>query len=277
MANVVEITDFSAKELDIYARCTEVQLLNREDPVEGNFYRREPEGHCACAGCRCLPVSILAETGQLQGEGADILRRCPQTPVYAADHAVISKLTGFPMTRGMLCAMRRPVPKSPEELCRSARRIAVLENIVNPTNVGAIFRSAAALSMDAVLLSTGCSNPLLPSGDPREHGDGFSDSVGFFEHGAWPGRGMEILHEHGFCTAAMALKEDSVGIDDPDLAKEEKLAIVLGTEGDGLADGTIADCDYTVRIPMSHGVDSLNVASASAVAFWELGRRRGDR
>ena len=277
MANVVEITDFSAKELDIYARFTEVQLLNRADPLKGIFIAESPKVIARALDAGCLPVSILAETGQLQGGGADILRRCPQTPVYAADHAVISKLTGFPMTRGMLCAMRRPVPKSPEELCRSARRIAVLENIVNPTNVGAIFRSAAALSMDAVFLSTGCSNPLYRRAIRVSMGTVFQIPWAFFEHGAWPGRGMEILHEHGFCTAAMALKEDSVGIDDPDLAKEEKLAIVLGTEGDGLAYGTIADCDYTVRIPMSHGVDSLNVASASAVAFWELGRRRGDR
>lgn len=180
MANVVEITDFSAKELDIYARCTEVQLLNREDPSKGIFIAESPKVIARALDAGCLPVSILAETGQLQGEGADILRRCPQTPVYAADHAVISKLTGFPMTRGMLCAMRRPALKSPEEICRSARRIAVLENIVNPTNVGAIFRSAAALSMDAVLLSTGMQQSALPSGDPCEHGDGFSDSVGFF-------------------------------------------------------------------------------------------------
>ena len=254
-----------------------MQLLNRADPLKGIFIAESPKVIARALDAGCLPVSILAETGQLQGEGADILRRCPQTPVYAADHAVISKLTGFPMTRGMLCAMRRPVPKSPEELCRSARRIAVLENIVNPTNVGAIFRSAAALSMDAVFLSTGCSNPLYRRAIRVSMGTVFQIPWAFFEHGAWPGRGMEILHEHGFCTAAMALKEDSVGIDDPDLAKEEKLAIVLGTEGDGLADGTIADCDYTVRIPMSHGVDSLNVASASAVAFWDLGRRRGDR
>ena len=240
MANVVEITDFSAKELDIYARCTEVQLLNREDPSKGIFIAESPKVIARALDAGCLPVSILAEMGQLQGEGADILRRCPQTPVYA-------------------------------------RRIAVLENIVNPTNVGAIFRSAAALSMDAVLLSTGCSNPLYRRAIRVSMGTVFQIPWAFFEHGAWPGRGMEILHEHGFSTAAMALKEDSVGIDDPELAKEEKLAIVLGTEGDGLADGTIADCDYTVRIPMSHGVDSLNVAAASAVAFWELGRRRGDR
>ena len=254
-----------------------MQLLNREDPSKGIFIAESPKVIERALDAGCEPVSILAETGQLHGEGEHILQRCADTPVYVAEHAVISQLTGFPMTRGMLCAMRRPTSKSPEAICKGVRRIAVLENIVNPTNVGAIFRSAAALSMDAVLLSTGCSNPLYRRAIRVSMGTVFQIPWAFFEHGAWPEHGMEILREHGFRTAAMALKEDSVGIDDPQLAKEEKLAIVLGTEGDGLMDGTIADCDYTVRIPMSHGVDSLNVAAASAVAFWELGRHRSDR
>lgn len=272
MANIIEITDFLAPELDVYARCTEVQLLNRADPEQGIFIAESPKVIERALDAGCEPVSILAEPEQLTGEGAGILARCADTPVYLAEHAVLSQLTGFPMTRGMLCAMRRPAQKPPEEICRGARRIAVLENIVNPTNVGAIFRSAAALSMDAVLLSTGCSNPLYRRAVRVSMGTVFQIPWTFFEHGAWPGQGMELLHRLGFRTAAMALREDSVGIDDPQLAREEKLAIVLGTEGDGLADGTIADCDYTVRIPMSHGVDSLNVAAASAVAFWELGR-----
>lgn len=277
MANVVEITDFSAKELDIYARCTEVQLLNREDPSKGIFIAESPKVIARALDAGCLPVSILAEMGQLQGEGADILRRCPQTPGICSGSCGDFQIDRFSDDAGD--ALRNAAPRSekPGRALPECTRIAVLENIVNPTNVGAIFRSAAALSMDVVLLSTGCSNPLYRRAIRVSMGTVFQIPWAFFEHGAWPGRGMEILHEHGFCTAAMALKEDSVGIDDPDLAKEEKLAIVLGTEGDGLADGTIADCDYTVRIPMSHGVDSLNVASASAVAFWELGRRRGDR
>ena len=271
MANVVEITDFSAKELDIYARCTEVQLLNREDPSKGIFIAESPKVIARALDAGCLPVSILAETGQLQGEGADILRRCPQTPVYAADHAVISKLTGFPMTRGMLCAMRRPVPKSPEELCRSARRIAVLENIVNPTNVGAIFRSAAALSMDAVLLSTGCSNPLYRRAIRVSMGTVFQ--IKWTIAHTKKKNINEILHQLGFKTAAMALKEESVNIDNDALMNEDRLAIILGTEGEGLTEETINGSDYTVCIPMSNGVDSLNVAAASAVAFWQLGNK----
>ena len=276
MANVVEITDFSAKELDIYARCTEVQLLNREDPSKGIFIAESPKVIARALDAGCLPVSILAETGQLQGEGTDILRRCPQTPVYAADHAVISKLTGFPMTRGMLCAMHRLPLLRPETLLADARRVVVLEHVVNPTNVGAIFRSAAALNMDAVLLTPDCSDPLYRRAIRVSMGTVFQIPWTFFDKKKinWKENGIDLLHRLGFQTAAMALSEDSVNIDDERLLAEEKLAVILGTEGDGLAMHTIASCDYTVCIPMSHGVDSLNVAAASAVAFWQLGNNK---
>ena len=203
-----------------------------------------------------------------------MLERCPEVPVYTAEFDVLTQLTGFKLTRGMLCAMRRPRLPLPEEICRSAKRLVILENVVNPTNVGAIFRSAAALYMDGILLTPGCSNPLYRRAARVSMGTVFQVPWTFLDDSfAWPEPGLQRLHSMGFKTAAMALREDSVSIDDPALMKEEKLAVILGTEGDGLASSTIADCDYTVRIPMSHNVDSLNVAAASAVAFWQLGRR----
>ena len=203
-----------------------------------------------------------------------MLERCPEVPVYTAEFDVLTQLTGFKLTRGMLCAMRRPRLPLPEKICRSAKRLVILENVVNPTNVGAIFRSAAALYMDGILLTPGCSNPLYRRAARVSMGTVFQVPWTFLdENFAWPEPGIQKLHSMGFKTAAMALSEDSVSIDDPALMKEEKLAVILGTEGDGLASSTIADCDYTVRIPMSHNVDSLNVAAASAVAFWQLGRR----
>ena len=203
-----------------------------------------------------------------------MLERCPEVPVYTAEFDVLTQLTGFKLTRGMLCTMRRPRLPLPEKICRSAKRLVILENVVNPTNVGAIFRSAAALYMDGILLTPGCSNPLYRRAARVSMGTVFQVPWTFLdENFAWPEPGIQKLHSMGFKTAAMALSEDSVSIDDPALMKEEKLAVILGTEGDGLASSTIADCDYTVRIPMSHNVDSLNVAAASAVAFWQLGRR----
>ena len=254
MANIIEITDFSAPELDIYARLTENQLLCRADPSQALFIAESPLviGRALDAGC--VPVSALIETKHIEGKASDLLRRCGDIPVYTAPLEVLAKLTGFHLTRGMLCAMRRPQLPTVEEVCATARRIAVLENVMNPTNVGAIFRSAAALGMDAVLLTSAGSDPLYRRASRVSMGN-------------W----VAQLHALGFQTAAMALRDDSLTLCDPRLAAAEKLAVVLGTEGDGLANGTIAACDYTVRIPMSRGVDSLNVAAASAVAFYQLG------
>ncbi|MGN0350846.1 MAG: TrmH family RNA methyltransferase [Roseburia sp.] len=274
MSNIIEITDFAAPELDIYARLTEVQLLNRHEPEKGIFIAESPKVIERALDAGCIPVSILVEKKHVEGQAKEIIKRCGEIPVYTAEFDVLTQLTGFQLTRGMLCAMYRPKLPTVEEVCTNARRIAILENVVNPTNVGAIFRSAAALNMDAVLLTKACSNPLYRRAIRVSMGTVFQIPWTFLEQeGEWPKQGMELLHRLGFKTAAMALRDDSVCINDEQLMSEEKLAIILGTEGDGLATDTIADCDYTVRIPMSHGVDSLNVAAASAVAFWQLGRK----
>lgn len=267
MANIIEITDFSAPELDIYARLTENQLLCRADPSQALFIAESPLviGRALDAGC--VPVSALIETKHIEGKASDLLRRCGDIPVYTAPLEVLAKLTGFHLTRGMLCAMRRPQLPTVEEVCATARRIAVLENVMNPTNVGAIFRSAAALGMDAVLLTSAGSDPLYRRASRVSMGNVFLIPWTYLPEGDW----VAQLHALGFQTAAMALRDDSLTLCDPRLAAAEKLAVVLGTEGDGLGDGTIAACDYTVRIPMSRGVDSLNVAAASAVAFYQLG------
>ena len=303
MARMIEITDFGAPELDVYARLTENQLINRHEPEKGTFIAESPKVIERALDAGYMPVSILTEKRHIEGEGQKILARCGEIPVYTAEFDVLTKLTGFQLTRGMLCAMyRQPLP-SVQSVCKGAKRIAVLENVVNPTNVGAIFRSAAALGMDAVLLTTGCSNPFYrrairvsmgtvfqvpwtylgeetkpetvrkpESEEEKEPGTGIEWNLeleGKADSGNW----QKQLHELGFHTVAMALKEDSLSIDDPKLMNADKLAIVLGTEGDGLAPETIAACDDTVCIPMAHGVDSLNVAAASAVAFWQLGRQ----
>ena len=268
MANVIEITDFSAPELDVYARLTEAQLLNRFEPAKGMFIAESPKViHRALDG-GCEPVSMLMERKDIDGSAREILERCPEIPVYTADEELLCNLTGYHLTRGVLCAMRRPQLPTVEEICRSAKRIVILENVQNPTNVGAIFRSAAALGMDALLLTPGCSNPLYRRSARVSMGTVFQIPWTFT--GNWPEEGMAQLRELGFKTASMALSDDSVSIDDPALMAEEKLAVLMGSEGDGLTEQTIAQSDYTVKIPMYHGVDSLNVAAASAVAFWQL-------
>ena len=275
MGNIIEIRDFAAGELDVYARLTEAQLLNRDRPEEGLFIAESPKVVMRALDAGYEPVSILAEDRHINGEAREVLARCPDIPVYTASFEVLTQLTGYKLTRGLLCAMRRrPLPRV-EELCRRARRIAVLENVMNPTNVGAIIRSAAALNMDAVLLTPGCSNPLYRRAARVSMGTVFQipwTFLGEEEAGAWPREGMDYLKSLGFSTASMALHDESVDIDDPVLRQEEKLAFILGTEGEGLQEETIAASDHTIKIPMSHGVDSLNVAAASAVAFWELGR-----
>ena len=270
MANIIEITDFNSPQLDIYARMSEGQLLNRHEPEKGIFIAESPKVVERALDAGCEPISMLVERKHIDGEAKPVIDRCREVPVYTAPFEVLTQLTGFKLTRGMLCAMHRPQLPNVSEVCSKARRIAVLENVMNPTNVGAIFRSAAALNMDAVLLTHGCSNPLYRRAIRVSMGTVFQIPWTFLDKE----KGVSELKELGFKTAAMALTDDSVSIDNEELLAEEKLAIVLGTEGDGLAKETIADCDYTVKIPMSHGVDSLNVAAASAVAFWELGRRR---
>ena len=274
--NMIEITDFDAPELDVYARLTEAQLLNKDHPEDGLFIAESSKVISRALDGGYEPVSVLVEKKQVleDAETIAVLGKCGNVPVYTAEFEVLTKLTGFKLTRGMLCAMKRRSLPGLQEICNGCDRIAVLENVMNPTNVGAIFRSAAALHMDAVILTGGCSNPLYRRASRVSMGTVFQIPWTFVDNSViWPEEGMKILRELGFKTAAMALKEDSVSIDDPELMKEDKLAVILGTEGDGLAPETIADCDYTVMIPMSHGVDSLNVAAASAVAFWQLGKR----
>ncbi len=265
MAKIVEISDFQAPELDVYARLTEVQLRNRQNPEEGLFIAESPIVIQRALQAGYVPVSCLVQRSHLETQAQETICQCGDIPVYTADFDVLTQLTGFQLTRGMLCAMRRPPLPSVETICRNARRIAVLEDVQNPTNVGAIFRSAAALHMDAVLLTPNCSDPLYRRAIRVSMGTVFQIPWTYMDGD------MAQLQKLGFRTAAMALCEDSVSIRDPRLQAEEKLAVVLGTEGDGLAASTISACDYTVRIPMSHGVDSLNVAAASAVAFFQLG------
>ncbi len=272
MPNVIEITNFSAPELDVYARLTEAQLLNRFEPAKGLFIAESPKVIHRALDAGCQPVSLLMERKDIEGSAAEIIARCPDIPVFTADEELLCSLTGYHLTRGVLCAMRRPKNPTVEEICQNAHRVVVLENVQNPTNVGAIFRSAAALGMDAVLLTPGCSNPLYRRSARVSMGTVFQIPWTFIgkEAAHWPHPGMDRLKALGFKTLSMALKDDSLSIDDPRLRQEARLAILMGSEGDGLMDSTIAQCDHTVKIPMYHGVDSLNVAAASAVAFWEL-------
>lgn len=276
MATIIPITDFDAPELDVYARLSENQLLCREHPEQGVFIAESPVviGRALDAGCR--PLSLLMEARLAAGEqGKTLLARCGEIPAYTAELDVLQRLTGFPLTRGFLCAMRRPAPMSVEAVCAGARRIAVLEDVMNPTNVGAIFRSAAALGVDAILATPTCCDPFCRRAVRVSMGTVFQVPWTYIGDapGDWPERGIARLRALGFRTAAMALTDDSVSIEDEELMAEPKLAIVLGTEGDGLAQTTIAACDYTVKIPMSHKVDSLNVAAAGALAFWQLRAR----
>ena len=275
MPNIIEIADTSLPQLDVFARLTEGQLRSRLEPEKGIFIAESPKVIERALDAGYEPVSLLMERKHISGQGRDIIARCGDIPVYTADREVLAGLTGYQLTRGVLCTMRRPPLPSVEAVCANARRVAVLEGIVDSTNIGAIFRSAAALNMDAVLVTPSCCDPLCRRAVRVSMGTVFQ--VPWTQIGStaadWPEQGMQQLHDLGFKTAAMALTDLSVSIDDAALAAEPKLAIVLGTEGDGLAHTTIAACDYTVRIPMSHGVDSLNVAAASAVAFWQLGKQ----
>lgn len=284
MANIIEIKDLNIPELDIYARLSEVQLLHINEPGRGVFVAESPKVIDRALDAGYIPVSILVEKKQIEGEARDIISRCDNTPVYTADFELLTQLTGYKLTRGMLCAMQRRALPTAEQICKDARRIAVLENVMNPTNVGAIFRSAAALNVDGILLTSGCSDPLYRRSIRVSMGTVFQIPWTYMDEKTYmyPGTKKEMsnpsqcwiehLSQLGFKTVAMALTDNSVNIDDKDLMSQEKLAIVLGTEGEGLLPQTISSCNYTVKIPMSHGVDSLNVAAASAVAFWQLCR-----
>ena len=309
MINIIEIKDLDAPELQIYYNLNEAQLFHYFEPKPGIFIAESPKVIKRALDAGCVPMSFLMEKKHVKTQAKEILARCEklqsqdikqtdkmeaengnssmaaehdipvctaecEIPVYIAEIEVLAKITGYQLTRGMLCAMYRPTLPSEEQICKNARRVAILENVVNPTNVGAIFRSAAALGMDAVLLTSACADPLYRRASRVSMGTVFQIPWTYFDKNAcWPDGAMDVLHKLGYKTAAMALRDDSVSIDDEKMMAEEKLAIVLGTEGDGLADHTIADCDYTVKIPMTHGVDSLNVAAASAVAFWQLGMK----
>ena len=291
---IIEIADFNAPELDIYARLKENQLQHYFEPAPGLFIAESPNVIERALNSGCKPHSILVESSQIDKEAANIISRCGDIPIYTAPFEVLTKLTGFQLTRGLLCAMYRPALPTVEEICKNARRIAVLENVMNPTNVGAIFRSAAALGMDAVLLTSGCSDPLYRRASRVSMGTVFQIPWTYFpaektkkevpeqtethsttvesDNTKSSSHYVTRLKELGFTTTAMALKEDSTSVDNPVFQTCDKLAVILGTEGEGLCDETIEACDYTVMIPMAHGVDSLNVAAASAVAFWELGK-----
>ena len=267
MANIINVTDFTSSELDIYARLSENQLFHYHEPNLGLFIAESPKVIGTALDAGYEPVSLLVEEKHLKRQAKEIISRVGNIPVYTGPFEVLSQITGFKMTRGALCAMRRKSMPSIETVCRNAKRIVVLDQVMNPTNVGAIFRSAAALNMDGVLLTRGCSDPLYRRAIRVSMGTVFQIPWTYLNDD------ISSLKNQGFATAAMALSKNSVSIDNPSLMSEEKLAVIMGTEGDGLAPSTIENCDYTVCIPMSHGVDSLNVAAASAVAFWQLGNR----
>lgn len=269
MNKIIEITDFLAPELDVYARLTEAQLLNKEFPEKGLFIAESPKVIERALDAGYEPVSCLMEKKHIDGEGKDILGRIKDVPVFCAEFDILTQLTGFKLTRGMLCAMKRKPLPDVKEICKDKKRIVILDRVMNPTNVGAIIRSAAALGMDAVILTQGCSDPLYRRAARVSMGTVFQ-----IEWTILPDNSLEAIKALGFKTVAMALKDNTLSINDPRLTAEDKLAVIMGTEGDGLSDNTIADCDYTVKIPMYHGVDSLNVAAASAVAFYQLGNRK---
>ena len=268
MNKIIEIKDFNAPELDVYARLSEVQLLNREFPEKGLFIAESPKVIERALDSGYEPVSCLMEKRHIEGEGRPILERIGDVPVFCAEFDVLTQLTGFKLTRGMLCAMKRKPLPDVKKLCENKSRIVVLDRVMNPTNVGAIIRSAAALGMDAVLLTPGCSDPLYRRAARVSMGTVFQIEWTFLQNDSF-----DEIKALGFKTVAMALKDNSLSVDDPRLTAEKKLAVIMGTEGDGLSDNTIADCDFTVKIPMYHGVDSLNVAAASAVAFYQLGKK----
>jgi tRNA G18 (ribose-2'-O)-methylase SpoU len=272
---IIELTDLALPELDVFARLTETQLRNRLEPEKGIFIAESPKVIACALDAGYEPISFLMERKHIDGQAREIIARCGDIRVYTAERDLLACLTGYSLTRGVLCAMRRPQLPNVEEICVNARRVAVMDGIVDATNIGAIFRSAAALHMDAVLVTPTCCDPLNRRAVRVSMGTVFQipwTRIGV-RSSEWPRPGIQRLHNLGFKIVAMALDDNALSIEDPRLLDEEKLAIVLGAEGDGLAPSTISDCDYTACIPMAHGVDSLNVAAASAVAFWQLRAR----
>lgn len=261
---IIEIEDLTHPGVEVFAGLTEAQLRNRLNPERGLFIAESPKVIRVAMDAGYEPVALLCEPRHITGDAADIIARAPEIPVYTGSRALLSQLTGYTLTRGVLCAMRRKPLPTVSEICTDAQRIAVIDGVVDTTNIGAIFRSAAALGMNGVLLTPTSCDPL------NRRAIRVSMGTIFLVPWTWIDAPLTQLHQYGFRTAAMALSDQSVPLDYPPLCREPRLAIILGTEGDGLSTDTIADADYTVRIPMSHGVDSLNVAAASAVAFWQL-------
>lgn len=268
MANIIEIHSIDAPEAAIFCRLTEAQLRNRLEPEKGIFIAESPKVINSALNAGCVPVAILTEHKHIEGQARSIIERCGNIPVYTGTNELLQQITGYELTRGVLCAMRRPHLKSVEEICRNGSRIVVADNVVNSTNTGAIFRAAAALGIDAILLTPTCCDPLNRRAVRVSMGTVFQ--IPWTYAPGWPEAGMELLKKLGFQTAAMALADNSVNVTDPALRSAERLAVILGTEGDGLKNSTIASCDFTVKIPMAHGVDSLNVAAAAAVAFFAV-------
>lgn len=261
---IIEITSLAHPGVEVFGTLTEAQLRNRLEPDKGVFIAESPKVIRVALDAGYEPLALLCERKHIDGDAADIISRCADIPVYTGSRELLAELTGYVLTRGVLCAMRRPQPKSVADVCRGARRVVVINGVVDTTNIGAIFRSAAALGIDAVLLTRNSCDPL------NRRAVRVSMGSVFLVPWTWLDGPLSSLNDLGFRTAAMALTDDSVSIDAPQLASEPRLAIVMGTEGDGLPHDVIVDADYVVRIPMAHGVDSLNVAAASAVAFWEL-------
>lgn len=275
MPNIVEINDLSLPALACFSRLTEAQLRNRLEPKKGIFIAESPKVIRTALDAGCEPISLLMGRKHIEGQAKDIIERCGDVPIYTGESELLAQLTGYELTRGVLCAMRRPAARQLQDVCMDASRIVVLDTIADATNVGAIFRSAAALGFDAVLLTPTCCDPLNRRAIRVSMGTVFQIPWAYISEDdrEWPHPGMEWLRQEGFRMAAMALTENSISLDDEVLQEVEKLAVIMGTEGDGLAAATVAASDYVVRIPMFHGVDSLNVAAASAVAFWQLRRR----
>lgn len=261
---IIEIQTLDHPGVEVFSSLTEAQLRNRLDPEKGIFIAESPKVIRVALDAEYEPLAILCESKHITGDAADIILRCGDIPVYTGSRELLAQLTGYTLTRGVLCAMQRKRPQPVEEICKDARRIAVIHGVVDTTNIGAIFRSAAALGLDAVLLTRDSCDPL------NRRAIRVSMGSVFLIPWTWTDDPIKELHQMGFSTAALALTEHSVPLDHPALKELSKLALILGTEGDGLPQHTIENADFTVRIPMFHGVDSLNVAAASAVAFWEL-------
>jgi tRNA G18 (ribose-2'-O)-methylase SpoU len=261
---VIEITSLSHPGVEVFSTLTEAQLRNRLEPAKGIFIAESPKVISVALDAGYQPTALLCERRHIEGDARNIIQRCGDIPIYTGERQLLEQLTGYTLTRGVLCAMRRPSPQPVADVCRDARRVVVIDGVVDTTNIGAIFRSAAAMGIDAVLLTRNSCDPL------NRRAVRVSMGSVFLVPWTWLDAPLPSLHELGFKTAAMALTDNSVSIDDPQLMSEPRLAIVMGTEGDGLPKETIADSDYVVRIPMHHRVDSLNVAAAAAVAFWQL-------